>query len=93
MFKPITVPVPVSRYLFSACGLIQSVYDRTLSASVGHSIYEKLLFFVGGIFHEEEKIGMVSFETTHKRLSIHVFLISLAQVYIEKRQYLISFCG
>ena len=30
--------------------------------------------FVGGRCHEEEKRGMIYFETTHKRLSIHVFL-------------------
>ena len=37
-------------------------------------IYEKLQLFVGCRFHEEEKRGMIYFETTHKRLSIHEFL-------------------
>ena len=37
-------------------------------------IKQKLLLFVGGRCHNEGKIGMITFETTHKRLSIRVFL-------------------
>ena len=47
-------------------------------------INEQHLLFVGCRCHEEGKIGMIYFETTHKRLSIYVFLTSLAQ--IEKCQ-------
>ena len=47
-------------------------------------IYGKLLLFFGGKFHEEGKIGIISFETAQKRLSIHVFLISVAQANYAK---------
>ena len=43
-------------------------------------IHEKLLLFVGCRFHEEGERAMIYFETTHKRLYIHVFLTSLAQI-------------
>ena len=47
-------------------------------------IDEKLLLFVCGIFHEEAKRGMISLETTHKRISIHVFITSVTQKKVEK---------
>ena len=40
---------------------------------------KKQLLFIVFIFHEEVKRGMISFETTHKRLSIHVFFICNSQ--------------
>ena len=49
-------------------------------------IDEKLLLFVGGRCNEEGKRVMISFETTHKSIYIHVFLISEAQAKIEKCQ-------
>ena len=49
-------------------------------------IYEKLLLFVGGRCHEEGKRRMIYFETTHKRLSIHVFIEYVAQTKIDKCQ-------
>ena len=48
-------------------------------------IKQKLLLFVGCRFHEEGEIGMIYFENTHKRISIHVFLISVAQANHDKR--------
>ena len=47
---------------------------------------EKLLLFVDFTCHGEGKIGMISFETTYKIISIHVFLTSASQANIEKCQ-------
>ena len=47
-------------------------------------IYEKLLLFFCGRFNEEAKRGMISLETTHKRLSIHVFLTTVTQSKMKK---------
>ena len=47
-------------------------------------INQKILLFVGWWCPEEVKRVMIYFETKHKRISIHVFLISLAQAKIER---------
>ena len=49
-------------------------------------INEKLLLFVGCRFHEKRKRGLVIFETSHKMISIHMFLTSIAQANIGKYQ-------
>ena len=45
---------------------------------------QKTIIFDGQICHERGKIEMISYETTHKSLSIHVFLTSVAQSKINK---------
>ena len=45
---------------------------------------QKLLLFVGFRCHKEENIGVIYFENTHKKVSIHIFLITIAQVNQEK---------
>ena len=42
--------------------------------------------FVGCRCHKEENRGILYFENTHKKVSIHVFLITIAQENHEKRQ-------
>ena len=42
-------------------------------------INKKLLLFVGCRCHKEGKKGIIYFEVTHKRLSIHVLIKSVAQ--------------
>ena len=49
-------------------------------------IKQKLLLFVGCTCHEEGKIGIIYFETTHKRIYIHIFPKSVAQAKHEKLQ-------
>ena len=55
-------------------------------------INQKLLMFVGCRFHKEEKV-VIYFETTHKILAIHAFLISVLTSNIKKSSNEYHFLG